>query len=162
MLCSFTVINHKMTYPLLLPLLSLLCNGFCLCSVVVLYSCHIYRQTQICHCHHPMISQKNRIQMFSKISVNKFTVTQLQICSFSIIHIRSKRDPDKIRIKGIFVAKRQNKIRINCCKKHFFLFHLKTEGVDFQLRLCKDLNSVQTHKCLILTMGLHIFEINLC
>ena len=29
-------------------------------------------------------------------------------------------------------------------------------------RLCKDLNLVQTHKCTLLIMGLHIFEIKLC
>ena len=29
-------------------------------------------------------------------------------------------------------------------------------------RLCKDLNLVQTHKCSLLIIGLHIFEIKLC
>ena len=29
-------------------------------------------------------------------------------------------------------------------------------------RLCKDLNLVETHKCSLLIMGLHIFEVKLC
>ena len=35
-----------------------------------------------------------------------------------------------------------------------------SEGVPASV-LCKDLNFVQTHKCSLLIMGLHIFEIKL-
>ena len=35
-------------------------------------------------------------------------------------------------------------------------------GINGMTWLCKDLNLVQTHKCSLLIMGLHIFKIKLC